>query len=168
MKNIFKALGNRKRREILKTVLNKEMHISAIAREIKVSVPVALRHINILEEAGLVSRKKVGRSHIITANLEDIRKLRNIWDLEESFIVKVEKGVTVQEALSSIPGIGIRESEKGSYIFEVESRQGYYIYEIGGRLIDAPINEHMIEEDCEIEIKRLLPAMGKKIKIITT
>ena len=165
MSDIFKALGNRKRREILKLVLNKEMHISAIAREIGISVPVALKHVNMLEDAGLITRQKVGRSHIINANVEEIKRLGDIWGLEESFAFKIKKGSTVQEALDKVPGISIKGSGTDSYIDAVDGRKGYYLIEVDGRIMEEPINKHVIEEECEIELKRLVPVLGKKIKI---
>ncbi len=166
MYDVFKALGNRKRREMLRIVLNREMHISAIAKKVSVSVPVALRHIRILEGVGLVERIRVGRSHIIKANIENIRKLGDFWNLEESFVIKVPKGTTIKDALSNISGIEFEESDKGFYINSVDGRDGYYIYEVNGKLVNIPINEYIIKENSEVELKRLVPVIGKKIKII--
>jgi len=57
--DIFKALSNKKRIEILKLLAKKEMHISKISRELGISTPVTLRHIRVLEKANLVTRKKL-------------------------------------------------------------------------------------------------------------
>jgi DNA-binding transcriptional ArsR family regulator len=61
---MFKALSSPTRLEILKSLLRKEMHISAIARQMKISVPVAAKHVKILEKAGLVEKREFGRSRI--------------------------------------------------------------------------------------------------------
>ncbi len=165
MADFFKALGSRRRRDILKHVLESEMHISALARELDVSVPVALRHVEILEEAGLVSRRKVGRSHIISPVLESVEKLQSVWELEESFVVQISKGSSIQDALSDVSAIKFEHSEKGSFISSVDGKEGFYLCEVNGRLIEVPVNEYKLEEECVIELKRLIPVLGKKIKI---
>ena len=56
---IFRALSSSTRISILKKLMNKEMHLSGLARELGISVPVTSRHIKILEEVRLIDKDTV-------------------------------------------------------------------------------------------------------------
>jgi len=61
-----------------------------------ISTPVTLRHIRVLEKANLVTRKKVGRSHILALNLHVIKNLRKSLTFlnEDETVVKVERNLS--------------------------------------------------------------------------
>ena len=75
---MFKALSSPTRLEILKSLMRKEMHVSAIARQMKISVPVTAKHVKILEKAGLVEKKEFGRSHVYRAKQDKFYKILDI------------------------------------------------------------------------------------------
>ena len=52
--SLFKALSSQTRMKIMKILLRKEIHLSKLAKEIGISVPVTLRHVNLLLENGLI------------------------------------------------------------------------------------------------------------------
>lgn len=169
MSDLIKALNSKTRRQILKLLSKKEMHISGLARELEVSVPVALKHVRILEDAGLVARKKVGNTHFVSILEEAVNRLEGIWwMIDSSSIVEVRKGATMLDALKLIPGIHVKKTKNGYFIDSVDDREGYYIYEVNGRLIDKAIDEYLIENDSVVELKRLIPVLGKKIRIIVS
>ena len=59
----FGALAHPIRRGILARLSAGEATIAELAKPFKVSAPAITRHMRILEEAGLLSRKKQGREH---------------------------------------------------------------------------------------------------------
>ena len=59
----FGALAHPIRRGILARLSAGEASIAELARPFKVSAPAITRHMRILEDAGLLSRKKLGREH---------------------------------------------------------------------------------------------------------
>ena len=59
----FGALAHPIRRGILARLSAGEATIAELAKPFKVSAPAITRHMRILEEAGLLSRKKRGREH---------------------------------------------------------------------------------------------------------
>ena len=56
--NLFKVISSNTRLSILESLNKGDKHISALAREIGISVPVAAKHIKILEKAKLIDRKR--------------------------------------------------------------------------------------------------------------
>jgi DNA-binding transcriptional ArsR family regulator len=168
MTDLFKVLGNSNRRNILKILLKKEIHLSALARELNIAVPVALKHIRILEDAGLIERTLLGKSHLIKIKKEAAEKIvKALGLLEKPFIVEVEKGTKVIDALREVSGIEIEKKSDGYYITGVDGQKGYYIYEVNGKLPNKAIDKFEIKNDCEIELKKLVPVIGKKILIKT-
>ncbi|WKL57122.1 metalloregulator ArsR/SmtB family transcription factor [Asticcacaulis sp. ZE23SCel15] len=89
LSKILKAAGDTTRRHIL-TLLVQEgaLRVTGLAVHFEMSLNSVSKHIKVLEEAGLVTRKTVGREHYIAANLEPLRQteawfaqLKSIWDL---------------------------------------------------------------------------------------
>jgi DNA-binding transcriptional ArsR family regulator len=159
----FKVLGNKNRARLLKALSTKEMHISGLAKELNISVPVTLRHVKILEEAGFIERKKLGNSHVLKLKDSAFEKLKKAWSLfEEQQTISVKKGTILLDALKKIPGIKIEEKKDNAFITEVDGKKGFFVYEINGKLPNAPINKFVLEKDSELELKQLLPVVGKK------
>jgi DNA-binding transcriptional ArsR family regulator len=166
MSSLFKVLGSEKRRMMLKLLKRQEMHISGIARELGISVPVALKHIKKLEDAGLVVRRRVGNTHLIKIPEDRMERLSSIWKLlDEPLVLEARKGASLADVLGTMPEIDIKNTKQGCYINAVDGREGYFVYEVDGRLTDKPINRYKVAGDMELEIKRLLPALDKKIRI---
>jgi len=166
MASLFKVLGNEKRRDMLKILRKQETHISGLARELKISVPVAQKHVKLLEESGLVVRNKVGNTHIISIPEDQLEKLSSVWMLlDEPIVLEIKEGTLLSDALKKMKEIEIRNTNQGSYIYSVDGKKGFFVYEVNGKLVDTPINKYKLSEDAEIEIKRLVPALDKKIRI---
>jgi DNA-binding transcriptional ArsR family regulator len=89
LSRILKAAGDTTRRRIL-TLLVQEgaLRVTALAAHFEMSLNSVSKHIKVLEEAGLVTRRTLGREHYITAELEPLRQteswfaqLKSIWEL---------------------------------------------------------------------------------------
>jgi DNA-binding transcriptional ArsR family regulator len=92
LSRILKAVGDTTRRYIL-TLLVQEgpLRVTALAAHFDMSLNSVSKHIKVLEEAGLVTRRTVGREHFIAAELEPLRhtqqwfgQLKSIWELRLS------------------------------------------------------------------------------------
>lgn len=64
------------------------MRVTALAAHFDMSLNSVSKHIKVLEEAGLVTRRTLGREHFIAAELEPLKvtedwfgQLKSIWDL---------------------------------------------------------------------------------------
>ncbi|NKB83003.1 winged helix-turn-helix transcriptional regulator [Ochrobactrum grignonense] len=62
--------------------------VTALAAHFDMSLNSVSKHIKVLEEAGLVTRKTLGREHFIAAELEPVREveawfaeLKSVWEL---------------------------------------------------------------------------------------
>lgn len=160
---VFKALSCETRRRMLKSLLDEEKHISGLARELSLSVPVVAEHINLLEDAGLVSRRKFGRSHVITAETSQLYKLPNFFEREQE--VDVGGKATVLEILDSLGRIGVEKINGRDFVTSVNGDEGYYLYEINGNLPDKPMSEYVVKENSVIKLKRLVSVSGESIEV---
>lgn len=89
LSRVLKAAGDTTRRCIL-TLLVQEgaLRVTALAAHFDMSLNSVSKHIKVLEEAGLVTRRTMGREHFIAAELEPLKlteawfaQLKSIWDL---------------------------------------------------------------------------------------
>lgn len=89
LSRILKAAGDTTRRRIL-TLLVQEgaLRVTALAAHFDMSLNSVSKHIKVLEEAGLVSRRTLGREHFIAAELEPLKQteqwfeqLKSVWQL---------------------------------------------------------------------------------------
>jgi len=89
LSRILKAAGDTTRRRIL-TLLVQEgpLRVTELAAHFDMSLNSVSKHIKVLEEAGLVTRRTLGREHFIAAELEPLTlteqwfaQLKSIWEL---------------------------------------------------------------------------------------
>ena len=89
LSRILKAAGDTTRRRIL-TLLVQEgpLRVTALAGHFDISLNSVSKHIMVLEEAGLVTRRTLGREHFIAARLEPLKlteswfaQLKSVWEL---------------------------------------------------------------------------------------
>ena len=73
---VFAALGNSKRRGILHTLAFRPATVSQLAGEHDLSLPAIHKHIRVLERAGLILRKKVGRVNFVALNKKSLMSLQ--------------------------------------------------------------------------------------------
>lgn len=85
--NVFKALGDSTRREILKLLSEKDMNAGEISEHFNMSKPAITKHLDILREAELISSEKVGLYVIYSINIsvlqEAISNFMTIFEKEK-------------------------------------------------------------------------------------
>ncbi len=165
---MFKALSSETRRAMLRILAKREMHISGLARELGISVPVAAKHCKILEEKGLIERRRFGRSHVLKVDLEKIRidRLYEALDIfSETHKVEVPRGANLLEALKKVAGVKIKKVGDREFITSVDGEEGYYIFEVDGKLPNVPVDKFVLDKNVKIELKRLVPVKRKKMDV---
>ena len=100
-RDVFQAIADPTRREIIRLVADKARTLSAIAANFEISQPAISQHIKILNECGLVAVETVGReryckiqpSSLIPAFLW-LEQYRNLWeeklDSFDAYVVKLQ------------------------------------------------------------------------------
>lgn len=89
LSELLKAVSDTTRRSLLTQLCQQgPSRVTDLANYYDMSLNAVSKHIIILEKAGLVTRKTMGRTHWIEADLEQIsvidswlKELKSIWDL---------------------------------------------------------------------------------------
>jgi DNA-binding transcriptional ArsR family regulator len=74
---IFDAMANVHRREIIYSLSLQPASISELALQRDLSLQAIHKHINLLVKAGMVTRKKSGRTTFLTLNRASMRGIQN-------------------------------------------------------------------------------------------
>jgi len=160
---IFKALSSKTRMEMLKLLMKTDYHVSGLAKALGISVPVAAKHVRILEDAELVNRKTFGKTHVLTVNRAKLYDAMETFS--EDYEIEARKGTSILDALKDVAGVGIKKIGDKEFIASIDGEEGFYIYEVNGKPPDMPINEYTMEQGGEIEIKRVVPVLKKRVKV---
>ena len=73
---LFAALANRHRREIVQLLSLQPYSISRLANIRGLSLPAINKHVHVLEEAGMIRRRKLGRTTFLTLDRASILSLQ--------------------------------------------------------------------------------------------
>lgn len=83
---MFHALADRTRRDIMRRVLVGEHSVSALAANYDMSFAAVQKHVAVLEKAGLLSKRRLGREQLTHGEVEAVRsvalmlaQLEEIW-----------------------------------------------------------------------------------------
>ena len=79
----FRALADPTRRGMLARLALGEKSIGELAEPFAMSFAGASKHVKVLEEAGLIARRKVGRTHLISIDakpLEEAERWMRQWE----------------------------------------------------------------------------------------
>lgn len=79
--HIFEALAHKHRREIIYALSLQPYSINQLAALQGLSLPAIHKHLKILENAGIIIRKKIGRTNFLTLNRESLRTLQE-WVMQ--------------------------------------------------------------------------------------
>ena len=79
--NVFEALANKHRREIIYVLGLQPCSISQLASMRGLTLPAIYKHIKVLEKGGMIIRKKIGQTNFLTLNREALRSLQD-WVMQ--------------------------------------------------------------------------------------
>ncbi len=77
LNKVFEALANEHRREIVYVLSLQPASIGRLASMRGLSLPAIHKHIKILEEGGMVIRKKIGQTNFLALNRNSLRVLQD-------------------------------------------------------------------------------------------
>ena len=77
---LFHALADATRRDILVRVLAAEQSVSGLARNYPMSITAVQKHVAVLEEAGLVTKRREGREQKVAGQPEAVARARALLD----------------------------------------------------------------------------------------
>ncbi|EHQ61645.1 ArsR family transcriptional regulator [Paenibacillus dendritiformis C454] len=110
--DVFQAIADPTRREVLRLLADKEMPISQITSHFPISRTAIAKHLHILTEAELVSGRKVGREKIYRLHPEPLTELKDWLSFYERFWsnkLSILKHVVEQD---TNPGLRVVEAEE--------------------------------------------------------
>ena len=81
---VFHALADGTRRDILLRTLEGQHNVSALARRYPMSFAAVQKHVAVLEEAGLVNKRRNGREQLVRGNVDTIRKAYRLLEQLEA------------------------------------------------------------------------------------
>lgn len=100
-RDVFQAIADPTRRQIISLIARKEMNLNAIADNFDISRPSVSQHIKILHECGIIEIEKMGRERyckIQPRNLKEVADwvdpFRELWeeklDSFEKYLTKLQ------------------------------------------------------------------------------
>ena len=89
---IFAALADVTRRDIVRRAVDGEEGVAELAAHYPMSFQAVQKHIAILERAGLVTKRRIGRRKVVRTNVEAIRVAQRLLDrYEQLWIERVDR-----------------------------------------------------------------------------
>jgi DNA-binding transcriptional ArsR family regulator len=89
---LFRALADPTRRDILRRCADGEPSVSRLARAYPMSFAAVQKHVVVLERAGLVTKERRGREQLVRTDAEAVGRARRALDeLETTWRGRVER-----------------------------------------------------------------------------
>jgi DNA-binding transcriptional ArsR family regulator len=89
---LFHALADRTRRDILRRCATGEPSISGLARAYPMSFAAVQKHVAVMERAGLITKERRGREQLVHTDTEAVSRVRQaLDDLETTWRGRVER-----------------------------------------------------------------------------
>jgi len=80
---VFAALADHTRRDIVRRAIGAEEGVLELASHYPMSFAAVQKHIAVLERAGLITKKRIGRRKVVRTNLEALLVARRLLDRYE-------------------------------------------------------------------------------------
>ncbi|SMH42285.1 transcriptional regulator, ArsR family [Rathayibacter oskolensis] len=77
---MFRALADATRRDIVRRTLREEVSVSVLADRYDMSFAAVQKHVAVLEEAMLVTKRPLGRERLVRGNPERLREAQRLLD----------------------------------------------------------------------------------------
>jgi len=89
---LFFALSDATRRDIVTRTLNRESSVSELGRLYPISLTAVQKHVEILVDAGLVSKHRSGREQLVRGEINQLRRAHELLDeLETVWRARLER-----------------------------------------------------------------------------
>ncbi len=160
---LFYALDSKTRLNIIQSLCKNETHISELARELEISIPVASKHVSILENANLIERRIHGSTHVLNIKNKDVARSLDILATTKN--IKVKKGSNLLDALKEVAIIETKIVNGIEQVVATDGDEGFYIYELNGKLCDQTVKKCILNEKSTVVWKKLEPVAKLRINI---
>ena len=160
---LFRALDSETRLKMLQHLFEDEKHVSELARELGISVPVAAKHVNILEAANLVERNVFGKTHILELNNKNVASSLDV--LAPIKNIEVKKGTNLLDTLKMVTTIETKKLRGKEHVISTNGEEGFFIYEVDGQLSDKTVQNFVVTKDINIVWKKLEPVAKIRMNI---
>ena len=81
--SLFSALADATRRDIVRRAIDGTEGVAELSSHYPMSFAAVQKHVAILERAGLVTKRRLGRRKVVRTNLEGLRTARRLLDRYE-------------------------------------------------------------------------------------
>ena len=88
-RDVFQAIADPTRRQIINLIAQQSMNLNAIADNFEITRPAISNHIRILHECGIISISQVGRERYCKIQPENLREVsdwisqfRQLWEMK--------------------------------------------------------------------------------------
>src|SRR5213596_3018421 len=89
---LFRALADATRRDILRRCVVGEPSVSRLAGDYPMSFAAVQKHVAVLESAGLVTKERRGREQLVRTNVDTVERARVLLDgIEELWRARVDR-----------------------------------------------------------------------------
>jgi DNA-binding transcriptional ArsR family regulator len=103
---LFFALSDATRRDIVTQTLDRQRSVSELGRRYPISLTAVQKHVEVLVDAGLVSKHRSGREQLVRGEVDRVRRAHDLLDdLETVWRARLERFAGV---LDESPGEKIR------------------------------------------------------------
>jgi len=130
---------------MLRILAKKEIHITGLARELNLSVPVVAKHSKLLEKAGLIEIRKFGKTHVLGSKMKNV--YNTLDELADSYDIKLHRGASILEALRKVSGVELKTVGDREFVMAIDGEEGLYIYEVNGSSPNSTTEEFKIEKE---------------------
>ena len=83
--SVFHALGDSTRRHLIEALAGEERTVGELAEPLEISLPAVSKHLGVLEGAGLLERRREGRSHYLRFNSEALNPASQWLEVQRRF-----------------------------------------------------------------------------------
>ncbi|MFL5537888.1 MAG: ArsR/SmtB family transcription factor [Longimicrobiaceae bacterium] len=98
---LFHALADATRRDIVRRTMDDSFSVSTLARDYPMSFAAVQKHVAVLERAGLVTKQRRGREHLVAGNPAALRAAHDALDRLE--LVWRERVARMDDLLATDP-----------------------------------------------------------------
>jgi DNA-binding transcriptional ArsR family regulator len=117
MDDVFHALANPTRRNILERLTQQNLTVTEIANAYDFALPTISKHLTVLERAQLIKKKKIGREYVVSFEpttmqsvAEYVSFYKKVWTHQ---IENLEKFLSESESVGSSKEVDQFGREKG-------------------------------------------------------
>lgn len=109
--DVFHALANPTRRDIVKRSAGGDLSVSRLSEAYSMSFAAVQKHVAVLERAGLVTKTRHGRERLVRADPQAVELARRTLDeLEKAWRGRVER---MSQLLAELPAPIAKNTTKG-------------------------------------------------------